>query len=175
MIGQEPYQTYTTADDCYLNLGTSSIITEWFGNTIDTMSFDLGTHGWDAELCPVTVWQQVPILNQIHNQFAIKHAGILRLKPYRCYDWHVDQYRGVTVNCLLTPSIKTHCVFGKPDGNEHFDFLELTYQPNTLYLFNTQVPHMVMNWDETRYVFGVEFEQDKTELLYNDIKQWLAQ
>jgi hypothetical protein len=30
-------------------------------------------------------------------------AGILKLDPYTCYDWHTDTRRGVGINMLLTP------------------------------------------------------------------------
>ena len=83
-------------------------------------------------------------------------AGILRLPPNTCYDWHVDDERGWTINMLLEP-VKSHCLFSKKEG-QSFPFIELSYEPGYYYAFNTQIPHTVLNFDETRYLLSVQFD-----------------
>jgi hypothetical protein len=82
-------------------------------------------------------------------------AGILRLPPNTCYDWHVDDDRGWTINMLLTTG-KSHCLFGAKDGVA-FPFIELVYEPGFYYSFNTKVHHTVLNFDTYRYLFSLQF------------------
>jgi hypothetical protein len=97
-------------------------------------------------------------------------AGILKYDPYICYDWHVDERRGVGINMLLTPQAKSFCVFN-PEGQDEqvFKIKDLSYKPGTYYLFNTQVPHTVYNFESTRYLFSIEFAKDKNELSFDQL------
>ena len=170
----DQYQSYRGPDDCYLNIGSSPFIKDWFDQHFGALDFSLDVYHWKGCHCPKDVWLQEPILSKIHSQFPIKRAGFLLLEPNRCYDWHIDVSRGLTINSSMAPLLKSVCAFGRPTSIAHLDFIELKYQPNAFYLFNTQVPHMVMNWEEPRYMFGVEFEQDKTNLTYQQVKDWLT-
>jgi hypothetical protein len=102
-------------------------------------------------------------------------AGILRLEPYVCYEWHTDTRRGVAINMLLNADGLSHCVFSKDRGMATCTFQELKYEPDTFYVFNTQVQHTVFNFESPRYLLSIEFAKDKYELDYdrvlNDIKQ----
>jgi hypothetical protein len=108
-----------------------------------------------------------PILRSIGAKYPLA-VGILRLDPYTTYDWHVDGRRGVCVNMLLN-DVKSYCLFevGKDEATR--SFLELKYAPKTYYVFNNQVPHMVINFNESRYLMSVEFEADKNELTYEQL------
>ena len=96
-------------------------------------------------------------------------AGVLRLDPYTCYNWHTDTRRGVGVNMLLTPNTRSFCAFAADLDQLVFKIEELKYKPNTYYLFNTQVPHTVYNFETTRYLLSVEFAKDKDELSFEDL------
>ena len=71
-------------------------------------------------------------------------AGILKLDPYTCYDWHKDTRRGVGINMLLTPHQRSYCVFRQDDRDNEavFKIEELPYKHMTYYIFNTQVESM---------------------------------
>lgn len=110
-----------------------------------------------------------PVLKQIHDMHTFT-AAVLRLSPNYVYDWHVDTNRGATINMLLTPEIHSHCLF------RYYGFVfELPYAKDTYYLFNTQVEHMVVNFDSPRYLFTVEFDEDKTKLSYRQLRAELAE
>jgi hypothetical protein len=118
---------------------------------------------------------QVPIEMLSKDSFLMglfhKHpfvAGIVQLSPYVCYDWHTDTRRGVGVNMLLTPEVKSHCLFTSSEGAQ-FPFEELVYEPDTYYLFNTQVRHTVINFYEPRYLFTLEFAADKDQLSFENL------
>ena len=118
---------------------------------------------------------QVPVEMLSKDLFLVdlfrKHpfvAGIVQLSPYVCYDWHTDSRRGVGVNMLLTPEIKSHCLFTSTEGAQ-FPFEELVYEPDTYYLFNTQIRHTVINFDKSRYLFTLEFQADKDQLSFESL------
>ena len=96
-------------------------------------------------------------------------AGILKLDPYTCYDWHTDTRRGVGVNMLLTPEIRSVCAFKNEADVNVFKIEELKYKPATYYIFNTQVPHTVYNFETTRYLLSIEFAKDKDELTFDEL------
>lgn len=105
------------------------------------------------------------------------HCGIIKMKPNTFYDWHVDTNRGVSINMQLGVA-NSFCVF--EDGerlNEMVGrFTSLEYHINTYFVFNNQVPHTVYNFDRIRYLFSLEFEEDKTKLTFDqlveEIKSW---
>ena len=96
-------------------------------------------------------------------------VGIVRLDPYTCYDWHTDTRRGVGINMLLTPFDRSVCAFAPNKEGVVFNIEELKYKPATYYIFNTQIPHTVYNFETTRYLISVEFAKDKSELSFDDL------
>ena len=100
--------------------------------------------------------------------------GIIKLEENTYYDWHVDTDRGVGLNLLLNNWDKSHCMFNRAlkrgksleHGNVNGNFTELKYEPQTYYLFNTQVAHTVYNFKDTRYLLSVDFEEHKDKLNY---------
>jgi hypothetical protein len=90
------------------------------------------------------------------------HAGVLRMEPNTCYNWHVDTDRKVGLNMMLSDDGNSRCLFLDGEPGVVFNTRELKYEPDTYYAFNTQVPHMVLNTTKPRYLFSVEFlEQDR--------------
>ena len=96
-------------------------------------------------------------------------AGILKLDPYTCYDWHTDTRRGVGINMLLTPQSRSFCAFAPDRDEEVFKIEELSYKPNTYYIFNTQVEHTVYNFETTRYLLSIEFAKEKNDLSFEQV------
>ena len=76
---------------------------------------------------------------------------------------------------LLTPFDRSVCAFAPNKEGVVFNIEELKYKPATYYIFNTQIPHTVYNFETTRYLMSVEFAKEKHELsfdqLVNDIKE----
>jgi len=48
-------------------------------------------------------------------------------------------------------------------------FEELHYEPKHYYLLNTQATHCVVNFENPRLIFSLEFKEDKTELSYEQL------
>lgn len=76
--------------------------------------------------------------------------------PNTCYNWHIDTERSVGINMLLS-DVNSKCLFSENPNSVVSEFEELVYEPNTYYIFNTQKPHSVLNFEGDRYLFSVEF------------------
>ncbi len=117
------------------------------------------------------IWCLESLLQIVDNQFSIKGCGILKIDPYTNYNWHTDTNRGLTINMLLK-EVHSYSLFGFDKDQYNTSFVELKYQPKKFYLFNTQHIHSVVNFQEPRYVFTVEFSKNKQELNYQDVYDW---
>ena len=97
------------------------------------------------------------------------HAGVLCMQPNTCYNWHVDTDRKVGLNMLLSDDGNSRCMFlsGKP--GVVFEVEELKYEPASYYVFNTQVPHMVLNTTQPRYLFSLEFLEEDRGLTFDEL------
>lgn len=107
-----------------------------------------------------------PFLAALANKRAF-HAGILRMEPNTCYNWHVDTDRKVGLNMLLDDGF-SQCLFTDNVGVVS-KTTELDYEYGKYYVFNTQVPHMVINATEPRYLFSVEFLGDDRGLTFDEL------
>jgi hypothetical protein len=70
---------------------------------------------------------------------------------------------------MLLNEVKSQCLFSEGETEATHVFLELKYQPKTFYVFNNQVPHMVINYAQTRYLMSVEFQANKHKLTYEQL------
>jgi hypothetical protein len=97
------------------------------------------------------------------------HAGILRMEPNTCYNWHVDTDRKVGLNMLLSDDGESRCLFLDGEAGVVFKTHELQYEPDTYYAFNTQIPHTVLNTEDPRYLFSLEFLEEDRGLTFNEL------
>ena len=73
-------------------------------------------------------------------------------------------------NWLEIPRIRdlsAHFVLNR--ASRIYEILKFEYEKDTFYLFNTQMMHTVINFDSPRYLFTVEFKQDKSVLTFNNL------
>lgn len=94
---------------------------------------------------PKFILDHDPLFFKLSEKYAF-HAGIIRLPPNTCYNWHVDTDRAVGINMLVFDSGQSRCLFKAGDGEVSFPIEELKYSPDTYYIFNTKVPHTVLNF-----------------------------
>jgi hypothetical protein len=134
----------------YKQLEKSAISTELLDLATNTDTW-FRHYNFDTLLVPQELLDKEPFFQSL----PPFKAGILRLFPNTCYDWHTDDARGWTINMLLTTG-KSYCLFGSKD-EQAFPFIELVYKPGFYYAFNTQVPHTVLNFEDTRYLLSIQF------------------
>lgn len=129
-------------------------------------------HDFNSWQMPNEVWEAEKPLSEINKQFKIKQAGVISINSNTIYDWHKDEKRGAAINMILQTN-HSHTLFKQDEGQVVQEIKELKYKPNTFYLFNTQALHCVINFNEPRYLFSCEFEENKKNLSYLKILTWI--
>jgi hypothetical protein len=147
--------------------GTSSIAK-------DLLQYALDSHNWKQyyNFKAVPVPREILRLDSFLVELASKRyflAGILKMEPNTCYNWHVDTDRKVGLNMLLSDDGDSRCLFLDGEPGVVFKTQELSYQPDTYYVFNTQVPHMVLNTTRPRYLFSLEFLGQDRGLTFDEL------
>lgn len=161
--------------DCFKAIAKSEFIQEYFDSqNKESLTTDL-YYGFNALRFPLEILLQEPLLKNIHEKFPIQTGGYVKLDPNRCFRWHTDIKRKVAINMLLNSEIHSHTLFGQLLDNDelHYQYetVELKYEENTLYSFNTAIEHTVVNFEKTRWLFTVEFDSCVT---YHDINAELG-
>ena len=185
-----------TADQCYLEINTNEthlsnlcnafldtdpkthgieVNDQFIGSTEQTADNQETSVFDDTRIFPIHyIDPQVVIsgstfLKQINRKHKILETVIFKLHKNFYYRLHTDWKRGVGINMLLNREHNSHCLFVQNNS-----FIELEYKPNKLYLFNTQWPHTITNFGDTRYLLSIAFDKDKDQLSYaelcNDVK-----
>lgn len=163
--------------DCFFEIPEDSVASELMYIRAITAHKDLWQPYYNFQAIDVKDdWVVDPWWKYLYRAHPFK-AGIIKLEANTYYDWHVDTDRGVGVNMLLNNWDQSHCMFNLnlkrganvTHGNVKGEFIELKYKPQKYYLFNAQVAHTVYNFKDTRYLFSVDFEEDRTKLTYNQL------
>ena len=94
--------------------------------------------------------------------FAEFGVGVAKMECHHHYKLHTDWDRGPGINMLLQ-SQNSFCAFVDIDTDQT---VHMNYQPNKLYIFNTQVPHTIFNFEGERFLLTVEFEEHKQVMPY---------
>lgn len=87
------------------------------------------------------------------------------------YNWHRDVEMGCSLN-LVMDDYSAHTLFNPSDKKEIIDnVVELKYEKNKWYLFNSQILHSVINVDsKDRVLLTITFPKNVT---YNDVADYL--
>ena len=165
----------TTEQDCFIKLGTyTENIQNYFKDNFKNLNWHEHESLWNLALIPLDVLLQNPILTEINKEFEIEGAGFIKMDPFECYKWHVDFYRGPAINLHMNPLEELSlCMFETEEINkERVKYLTLNYQPETFYLFNTQINHSIITFARTRYLFTLQFKKSKDELSYYKVRDF---
>jgi hypothetical protein len=126
---------------------------------------------------PEKFYLQEPLLEKINSQFKIKVASVCISQKQTGYPFHKDGHRNVTINMLISSGV-SHSLFKIEDWvwedrefvGEEWHFEELIFEEKTFYLYNTDLPHSVINFERDRYMFSIVFEDNK--LTYKELYNW---
>ena len=101
---------------------------------------------------------------EVMQQYKLK-AKIFLMEPGYLYNWHRDAWRNIAFNMLLTDDPNYILAFAHtyrpaqiidPNKFMYSPFTSLRYEPNTLYLLNSQIPHLVFNYGTVnRYLLTI--------------------
>jgi len=140
----------------------------------DLYAYATNSHSWEQyyNFMAVPVPREILRLDSLMVGLAQKrtfHAGVLRMEPNTCYNWHTDTDRKAGLNMLLSDDGNSRCVFLAGEPGVVFKTQELKYKPDTYYVFNTQIPHAVLNTEQPRYLFSVEFLEKDRGLTFDEL------
>ena len=150
----------------YSEIGRSNIANEVWSLVNDGAEWK-AHNSFLAKQIPEHIYLQEPLLKYL----SIKHSllvGILMMHPFHVYNWHTDGNRRCGINLLLSDS-PSHCLFTDDETITNSKVIELSYMPTTYYVFNTQVNHMVLNFEQPRLLLTIEFGEDKDALSFDDL------
>lgn len=138
-------------------------------------------YGFEITLLPPEIWREEKVLRKVDDEFKFEKIGLIRIPPRFNYDWHVDAKRGCSINMLLSHE-KSYTFFSTPSPSDYQipqgrngHFVELDYEPDTFYAFNSQKYHCLYNFEQPRYLFSCEFSQPKEDLSYERLCKWIEQ
>jgi len=143
------------------------------------------------EYAKTAIWTYVPFMNisidfqkTLGLQLMIKDEMLIKLKSkfnatmrlymfpsMAVYNWHRDAEIGCSLN-LVMDDYSAHTLFNPTDKKEIIDsVVELKYEKNKWYLFNSQVLHSVINIDsKDRVLLTITFPKNVT---YNEVSDYL--
>lgn len=120
----------------------------------------LADEDWDMQrgflvtMIPDEIIDKDPYLKAVKKKYKVLQVMVC-LPPHTCYPWHKDLNRRTIINMPLNAHGKSCCVFtNQLNDEQYFEIAELRYEPATYYIFNTQEDHMVLNFEEKRYLFS---------------------
>jgi hypothetical protein len=162
--------------DCYCEVKTKSqyISKNFHSLTNEWVLF----HGIQTTHLSNDVINYDPFLFNIDSVYKIQKMHIGIFDSNHMYKMHKDSDRILAINMLLTEHNNSHCLFG---GSDSFDktpkteIVELKYKVDTFYIFNTQVPHSIINFDKPRYLLtiqmidGITYEQVRDYVIANNL------
>jgi hypothetical protein len=125
-----------------------------------------------AKPIPHEILEEDPFFKWLSTRYKYI-GGVIKVEPHTTYDWHIDTRRGVGINMILSPQHPTlsKCLFKVHRNETTTKFVQLMYEPDVYYVFNTQIEHMVINFKAPRYMLSIEFFKDKDELTYAQLCQ----
>lgn len=102
---------------------------------------------------------EIPALYSLIERYKMI-PKIFMLLPNTTYNWHVDAFRYIAFNCLLTADDTDYLTLFCDELDKYdlvyFKTKRLVYEPRRFYLFNTQVPHIITNYsDKPRYLISI--------------------
>jgi len=167
-----PALNETMPDQFYATISqTPDALTEAI-RSIDKESQAWSEHfGFNAIELPMGLIAEDSALRAVHAVQPVARLGLLMVQASTFYKWHKDVFRQCCLNMLISEDHHSHTLFGEDLHNQNMKITELKYIPNTLYLFNNQAEHCVVNLDGPRYLFSLYFQQ---ETPYEIVKNKLA-
>jgi len=157
--------------DNFFQLATSSAITEQLRqfaveqDNLDQYTVPISSQSRKYILqtqVPKTLLSNCPVLSKLLDNFTWFSALIFKMDPFSLYDWHVDSKdqapaipgKTFSINLLLQNQRSSLLVANEsPDTRTRFT--EFQYEPNRLYLLRSNIPHAIVNFEQTRYLLSI--------------------
>lgn len=151
-----------TKDHCYFSIPLKSSNRDAILNYAMAQNFTQsghnGKHSFLQIMIPEFFIKNDPILSKIQTEWNIglRNFRIHKMEPNTHYVFHTDSGRGASINMMLSADSDGVSYFKV--GTEHsllYNLVPLVYEPDTFYLFNSQVPHGAICGESDRYLLSI--------------------
>jgi len=160
-----------TDKDCFHPLkGNTASIENYFKDNFDNFNFEPKINNfnvWTSHDLDVNSVNKIidenETLRSINKILKISHCFIMKVNINSWVAWHYDYpKKGPVINLVLTTKGKSHSLFtyNIPDTS---NLIECNYQPHQFCLYNTELLHSILNFEEPRYLFSVIFERGQQD------------
>lgn len=156
----------------YYRLKTKSSISKDLLDFAKTSDKWIPSFGFDTLPVSADIIYKDQFIANITEKFSGR-PSILRMPANSMYDWHTDGFRSAAINILLE-GFDSYTFFGfkQLDNPRVSSVIELAYEPDNMYLLNTQTPHGVYNRTCVRTVFSLGFHEPCN---FNSILKYISQ
>jgi hypothetical protein len=156
----------------YYRLKNKSSISQDLLDFAKTSNKWIPSHGFDSLSVPKEIIYKDSFIATLSKEVNGR-PSILRMPAKSMYDWHSDGLRSAAINLLLE-GFDSYTFFGfkLPNNPRVSSIVELAYEPDRMYLLNTQTPHGVYNRNCVRTVFSLGFYAPYN---FNSVLKYISQ
>lgn len=102
-----------------------------------------------------------PILADLHEEFILSRPNMFYMDPHTALMPHTDPDRHVSINMLIKGWDSKFLYFEhRNNGTNH---IELTYDPDVLYICNSSKTHQVLNISEPRLLLTIKLSEKNAD------------
>jgi hypothetical protein len=118
-----------------------------------------------------STFENTRFVQDLGKEFGTVKSYFVKFTAMTVYDWHCDVDRHCTINFLLSNSPKATTLFREPISRLVYNIIECPYTMFQPVLFNTTIPHCVVNLNPTtRFMLSLDF---KLGVKFNSVKEFL--
>jgi hypothetical protein len=155
----------------------SSIINDIFGIINNENKWGL-YFAFEIKIIPKEIIDKDFFLEKLYKEHNF-NACVLKINSNYFYTWHHDnQYIGggkgrlCAINMLLSTEHQSHCLFTNQKKEDTLkEVIEIKYEKNTYYAFNSEKLHCILNLEKPRYLFSIQFKDNTFS--YNNLLKYL--
>ena len=109
---------------------------------------------------PLEVIKQCTILSKLVQNFTVDKCVIFKVPPYALYNWHTDDSkpsgsRTCAINMLVHHTRSSLLLQTHKLNPLTSLFYEHIYEPDTVYIVNSNNPHGIINYEGDRYLLSL--------------------
>jgi hypothetical protein len=166
-------------DDCFCQIhGNGRSVEEYFQNNFNNIefsnpqpNFNVWKHFYTTPDVTLEIIKNNETLSRINAVLEISVCSFMEISPNSWLAWHYDFPRkGPALNLLLTPESRSHSLFSR-NITDTSNLVECKYQPHQFCLYNTEIIHSILNFENPRYLFSAVFKRGQEDLSWTEAKE----
>ena len=156
-----------TSDDCYFNFNKtiSPNLLEYITNFVNSKNLKFWNRSdsrsfWQLQIDTASIRGLDSTLDNVIHEFGNISISLLYTQPWTYIHPHKDKYRKCAMNAVLTESPSTTFWLTGNRRTDQDHIIELDFKLNNYYLLNTSIMHGVINRNNPRLSFSMDFSID---------------